>query len=390
MKDKLQRQREDEDEEKRLKEECERLNIREKKEFHEEMKRKNEEKNKEIERPISQLLSKQELAEQRLIEELEKKKRVQEEEKKRLDRLADKMASEKKPDWRNRSQSPPIPALRNNPQPLPRPLSISPPVPAIKMESLGHSLQSDIIPHITTPTTHQVLPVHNNEPLPQEPHNVDHMTDHMTDQVTDHVTNHISFNKTSKTIDYHPSTSDVQIIPHKSLHQRKPSSEVLQGLSDLKNHIRKTQHQESVNSMPIRMKPSIPRYQTQTSAVQQFNQIKYSKPSDSRVQFWREYPHPPRNDTALEIQQDALIRHQRKQIENEKRGGERGRERGGEKGGKRIERINTRETSIRGQREGGGKYIYMYMYTYIHTYNTYIHTYIHTYIIIIIHTLYYQ
>ena len=343
MKDKLQRQKEDEDEEKRLKDECERLNIREKKEFHEEMKRKNEEKNKEIERPVSQLLSKQELAEQRLIEELEKKKRVQEEEKKRLDRLADKMASEKKPDWRNRSLSPPIPALRNNPQPLPPPLSISPPVPAIKM---GHSLQSDITPQITTPTTHQVLPVHDNEPLPQEPHNIDHMTDHVTD--------HITFNETSKTIDYHHSTSDVQIIPHKGLRQRKPSLEVLQGLSDLKNHIRKTQHQESVNPMPIRMKPSIPRYQNKTSPVQHFNQIKYSKPSDSRVQFWREYPHPPRNDTALEIQQDALIRHQRKQIENEKREGERG-----------IERINTRETSIRGQREGGGKYI-IYMYTYIH------------------------
>ena len=287
MREKIEKQQQEEREELKIKEELDRLNLKGKREIEEERQRQEEEElAKGRKMSSSQPLSKQELAEQRLREELERKRMREEEEKEQLERLAEKMAADSRPSWKQRSLSPPIPTLRNKPSPDHPTHTSSPPIPALR-------------PKIDTPTQNEYT--EQTDMYPVRPSTYQKSNE---DAIAGHVTDHM-------TMVSRPPSTEVQIIPHhQSLHRRKPSQEILQGLSDLKNHIRKNINSAS-EPVPLPSRPSIPMVKP-NSALQQFNKLKYSKPSEQRAQFWKEFPDPPRSNTALEIQQEALLRHQRK------------------------------------------------------------------------------
>ena len=316
MREKFKKQQEEEQEEMRIKNEAERLRQRALKEMEAEKDHVDEDQSPpSISKP---LLSKQELAEQRFKEELEKKKLREKEEQERLQLLADKMANDIKPEW-TRQQSPPIPTLRDNPRltappkspPIPtlrdnpRPTAPpkSPPIPTLRdnprptesppIPALRHPatppkspipaklLKNDTTPPALPPQSYSAIA------LPQAP-----------------PTNHTHFDT--------PSPEVIKLPPQQST----TDSNVLQNLSILKNQLRKNlpaYKKPDSYPPPIRLKPVIPSPKPQPPAqdtVNTFNQIKYSRPTDSRISFWCQYPEVPRTNTALEMQQDALLQHQ--------------------------------------------------------------------------------
>ena len=308
MKEKLKKQQEEEHEEMRIKNEAERLHQRALKEM--EAEKDNVDEDQPVPLVAKPLLSKQELAEQRFKEELEKKKLREKEEQDRLQLLADKMANDVKPDW-TRQRSPPIPTLRDNPhitappkspsiptrRDNPRPTE-SPPVPTLRRPSTPPksppipAIQSKLLKNETTPPA--LLPQsYSTIALPQAP-----------------PTNPTHFDT--------PSPEVIKLPPQQST----TDSNVLQNLSILKNQLRKNlpaYKKPDSYPPPIRLKPIIPNPKPQPppqDVVNTFNQIKYSRPTDSRISFWRQYPEPPRTNIDLEIQQDALLQHQRQHNED--------------------------------------------------------------------------
>ena len=302
MREKLKKQHEEEQEETRIKNEVERLHQRALKEMETE-----KESVDEDQPPLSvtkPLLSKQELAEQRFKEELEKKKLREKEEQERLQLLADKMANDVKPDW-TRQQSPPIPTLRDNPHPAPPPKS--PPIPTLRDNP--RPTESPPVPTLGRPATPPKSP-----PIPAIQSKL--LKNETTPQALPQSYSAITLPQAPPISHTHLDTPSPEVIKL-SPQQSTTDSNVLQNLSILKNQLRKnlpTYKKPDSHPPPIKLKPIIPNPKPQPplqDAVNTFNQIKYSRPTDSRLSFWRQYPEPPRTNTALEIQQDALLHHQR-------------------------------------------------------------------------------
>ena len=59
--------------------------------------------------------------------------------------------------------------------------------------------------------------------------------------------------------------------------------------------------------------PSTSNTRTVQDVSEQFNDLKYKRTS-SRLSFMKKYPAPPKSDSSLDIQQDALLRHQEKDL----------------------------------------------------------------------------
>ena len=310
LKEKLLKQQEDEIEEKRIVEETEKLRLEGLKEREKE---KEKEKEKEEKKKIQNepLLSKQEIVEQKLREELEKKKRKQQEEEERIQRLADKMAGnvsnpyvthhrQPTPIVRIASppKSPPIPTLRGKPAP-------NPPPPEFRY---------DVAPPTTTPPT-------INEPLP--PVHVSHAT-----PATPPYQQAPPITRRTPPLVTTSSSPEVIKLP---VGATNSNEYILQNLSALKDQLRRNHYNTdsttsststtgNTQSVPIRLKPTIPKRQQQEDppheSIDTFNSIKYSNPTSSRLSFWKQYPAPPKTRSSLEIQQDALLQHQKERIES--------------------------------------------------------------------------
>lgn len=307
LSEKLMRQQEDEFEEKRIIEEAERLRLQslEEREREREKERVKEEKKK-VEEPT---MTKQEQVEQKLWEELEKKKRKEREEEERLQRLADKMASNAQPYYNSYKQptpivraampprSPPIPTLRNK--------SATPPVPP----ALGGTVMEPP-PTVVTPPTNTAPPLVPNS-FPQTPPNHQIRSGPRQAPPTTNQAPPSHASSSPEVIKMDPPTSS--------------DGHILQNLSMLKDQIRKNIKTSQPLSPPIKLKPSIPKRQQQQDkptdkptqeSIDTFNSIKYSRPTSSKMSFWRQYPAPPKTRTSLEIQQDALLQHQQDRLQS--------------------------------------------------------------------------
>lgn len=74
------------------------------------------------------------------------------------------------------------------------------------------------------------------------------------------------------------------------------------------------------NNPPIRLRPTIPKGGPRVApseTIDTFNRIKYAAPTSSLLSFWKQYPEPPRTNSDLELQQDALLHHQRQNRDSE-------------------------------------------------------------------------
>ena len=322
MRDKYKRQQEEELEEKKLLDELRQSNAKGRQEVYEERKKKQTEMQQERTSVVSQpQLTPQQLVELQLKEENEKKRIKEEEERRRLERLAEKMASDTRPAWKQRSLSPPIPTLRGNrspqippypsahppvephpqapiqnsmppppetvthpPERMPRPSnndrSHSPPIPTHRTNRTVTSGRGQVDAHAMEPPNHHIPTSTNNER--------GHMTAGHVTSAAGHVTN--------------------GQVP---VYEREQSRELMKGLSDLKQQIRSTMSTTSATEASRQRNPVHSKRNSLSSAtLQQFNRLKYARPSEGRMRFLSQYPDLPRTNTALETQQEALLQHQ--------------------------------------------------------------------------------
>ena len=325
MREKYKRQQDDELEEKKLLDELRQMNAKGRQELHEERKKKQtDEPQRQQERAsvVSQPhLTPQQLVAQGLKEENEKKRIKEEEERRRLEMLAEKMASDTRPAWKQRSLSPPIPTLRRNRSPqIPPYPSVHPPVESHPQAPAQNSMplppETVTHPHERMPhpsnndRSHSPpIPTHRNngtvtsgrgpvDSHPMEPPN--HHIPTNTNNERDHVTTgHVT------TAAGHVTNGQAPI------YEREQSREIMKGLSDLKQRIRSTMSTASATESSRQRNPVHSKRNSLSSAtLQQFNQLKYARPSEGRMRFLSQYPDVPRTNTALETQQEALLQHQ--------------------------------------------------------------------------------
>ncbi len=336
MKEKYKRQLQEEIEELKLLEELKRLNTdgkegeTTKKKLEALQKKQQQQQQQQQQQTVTTTttptLTAQELAEQRFKQDLEKKRKKQEEDRERLDRLAEKMASDSKPSWKQRSSSPPIPTLRNQPS-----FQI-PPYPSSNDRHLptnvppGHP-STDLPVHPSTithiPSNIPAHPPSNNPTYPSSniPANPllnipthpatkvrTHPLSHPVTTLRQDCNNSRQRNSLSRPTNSHV-TGHMTTIDHMAQHvpNVQPSSRQLsKGFSDLKNQIRKTMIAATTEpTKPMKTTPTPP-----PAVLKQFNQLKYNRPNDIRTNILTEYPHPPRTNIELEIQQNSLLQKQ--------------------------------------------------------------------------------
>ena len=357
MKEKYEQQRRDELEELKILTELKQLNMKEKFEMEDEMK-----KNKHIEeldqqqtKPVLQQLSAQELAERRLKEELAKKKKKEEEDKARLERLAEKMASDSRPAWkqaRQRVPSPPIPTLRNKEHSQSPATNNHTSSQMPTNSSNVHAHQAPPDPRVHTPQLVADQYHVQNDPVPIDRHTFsppiptlrNTRNDRTPDAATGRQNNGQTVYQSEPTNDYRPlwvgttrresshmttaGQTQPEVVPPHNNHasfQRENSRELLEKFSDLKKHIRQTMTTTSAtertrqrnpvlkhNSNPALLPLPPPPPLSSAATLEQFNQLKIARPSEARRRFLNEFPDPPRSNTALEVQQEALLNHQRR------------------------------------------------------------------------------
>ena len=327
----MKRHLEEAEEEERLRVEREELLKRGQREIEQEA---NEKRKRDtmVKSPVvhTPLLTKQELAEQSLKEALERDKRKKQEEQERLDRLANKMAAHSDPDWK-RTPSPPIPALASR----------------SKVMSIGEistsvtnvptsitNVPTNVPTIVPTSVPSSILP---NVPPTNIPTNV---PTSVTTIVSTSIPSNISSNVPPTNVpksDRALVSPEVQILPHPSQQPHNASHgkasddavshRVLENLSNLKTRLKRYQLPSerstatkttiatgpTVANRPIIARPSnriAPR-----DVVDEFNSIKYNRPSQSRLQYWSDHPQIPRTNTSLEMQQTALLNHQKDKLD---------------------------------------------------------------------------
>ena len=233
-----------------------------------------------------------------------------------------------------RAASPPIPALRNKAGP-PR----SPPIPTLRQKQTTEMVSPLPDPRaIAIPHSHQLKPQDtvSHQPKSQDtvtarPRAVPNIPEEQSPVVRVSV---------QPSVDYQPpqrSSSPVQIIPVTTNPVRSnESAKLLKGLSSLKNHIKQrttlfTETNPGTNSehttsdlskhprMPQRWSDSVtqaaPAHAPTSTAMEEFTRLKYKQPTESRMGLWQQYPEPPRTSTALEMQQDAMLKYQQQQLD---------------------------------------------------------------------------
>lgn len=363
MKEKLAKQLEDEREENRIKQEMKYLHLqtereKEKEKERVEMKVTDSSKLEEQDQFKDEGLSKQEIVEKRYRDDLERKKMKKQLEQERLDRLADKMASSQvdnnnyhryTPPTAPPPRSPPIPTLRNKPNIIqqeqppikePRPISTplidnpapsqAPPIYHTHCEPQAPPIYHTQCEPIVSPSPDVVrLPVEGegaglNNGMKQTLsllknqliRNLAQSEHERINNRQNRNNNPPSFHSDVRhTYDSHSHSthSHSHPVPQPHFHSTQPHAHFTHSHSVRQPHSRST---HSHNPVPM-MKPVIPRGPAPPDAVNTFNRIKYGgPPTDSRLSFWRQYPEPPSTTHDLELQQEALLYHQRKERES--------------------------------------------------------------------------
>lgn len=305
-------------EEQRLQQERQKLNQLHQSELENESVQKDQiavAKKTEIKDPVPSM-GKGELVRLRYEEEMQKKRTKQKEEQERLDRLAEKMASLPQPVY-TRSMSPPIPTImaRNS-------RASSPPVPALRNQC-AQSEVKDVV---------NAYSDNNPSEYSQQPHMQGIHIDSLPNQAVDQpVFPAVIQSKPDQPMPSTPSP-EVQIIPSIISPARDRKQEkVLKILSTMKEQVKQAKQQIPSNirpthrmSRPVMARPSGSWQQPadvyhhtrdESDAVKAFTDLKYKDASESMMEFWKQYPQPPRTDSALELQQNALLNHQLKELE---------------------------------------------------------------------------
>ncbi|XP_003384803.1 PREDICTED: trichohyalin-like [Amphimedon queenslandica] len=368
MKEKLAKQLEDEKEENRIKQEMKYLHLqtereREREKERVEMKVTDSSKVEEQDQFKDEGLSKQEIVEKKYREDLERKKMKKQLEQERLDRLADKMASSHVDDNNYQQytpptapppRSPPIPTLRNKPntiqqeqppieesRPIPTPLidnpapSQAPPIYHTQCEPQAPPIYHTQCEPIVSPSPDVVrLPVEGegaglNNGMKQTLSLLkNQLIRNLAQSEHERINNRQNRNNNPPSLfhsDVRP-TYDSHSVPQPHSHSThshshrvpQPHSHSMQPHAHFTHSHLRQPHScstHSHNPVPM-MKPVIPRGPAPPDAVNTFNRIKYGgPPTDSRLSFWRQYPEPPSTTDDLELQQEALLHHQRKERE---------------------------------------------------------------------------
>jgi centrosome and spindle pole-associated protein 1 len=309
LKEKLVQQQTDEYEEERIRREVENLRMQSLKE--KEMEKENKEKKVEVSpRPPSGTagMSKQEIVEMQIKMEMENKKRKQKEEDERLQRLAEKMASNTRPDYNRRNPSPPLPALQK--------ANDSPPVPALRETQPALSDALYTTRPLTTTKSNVIL---NPPPQLTSVNEAISISSVEPVQLTGSASYTIPVNPVSQTTNSLPQSPEVMRLPPPDIDKASSEVSLMGNLSALKKQLRRNLTPQSTHSNPpIKLRPSIPKRREQSKpstrfndTIDTFNSIKYSNPTNSRLSFLKEYPVPPTTLSSLEIQQDALLEHQK-------------------------------------------------------------------------------
>lgn len=378
LKEKLEKQQEDERDERRIREEMDRLHLQSKKEREKEKERaelsiETKQKPAVQEEPIT-LLSKQEMAEKRLREEIEKQKRKKQEEQERLDRLADKMAGSYT-DYtyhHHRQSSPPIPTLNKPPKSPPIPTlrkdkppeenQVPPPAPPDNNSATHINSKHSVTIPPSSPPPSQPIPVaqYDTHALPSQAPPIYHTYDEplitpspdivrlpvetreesnatevkqtlslLKDQLRRNLSEHHRvINNPQRNEPFNSHISSHYNPQYQFIHSQaapQSHSQATQPHSQAPQSHSQAPQPHSYSHAPPMMRPSIPKppppHQQQQPApssetVSAFNRIKYAAPTSSRLSFWKQYPEPPKTNNELEMQQEALLYHQRQHRES--------------------------------------------------------------------------
>ena len=196
--------------------------------------------------------------------------------------------------------------------------SDSPPVPALQSKVVGRSQDNQSTQQIT------IAPP-SSPPIPTLRNKMNHQNHLVTDNI----------NSSQQSQHQHVEKRSSHVSGSKATDERV---DVLRQLSrmrlEFENEQKKIHRQLSGNSntsttslsnVPVKprrvardvfqKKPSAPLPSTSNTqdVSEQFNDLKYRKTS-SRLSFMKKYPAPPKSESALDIQQDALLRHQERDL----------------------------------------------------------------------------
>ena len=197
--------------------------------------------------------------------------------------------------------------------------SDSPPVPALQSKMVGRSQDNQSSQQIT------IAPP-SSPPIPTLRNKMNHQNHLVTDNIN---------SSSQQSQHQHVEKRSSHVSGSKATDERV---DVLRQLSrmrlEFENEQKKIHRQLSGNSntsttslsnVPVKprrvardvfqKKPSAPLPSTSNTqdVSEQFNDLKYRKTS-SRLSFMKKYPAPPKSESALDIQQDALLRHQERDL----------------------------------------------------------------------------
>ena len=261
------------------------------------------------------VMNKGELVRLKYEEEMRKKQLKQKEQQERLDQLAEKMATLPQSVY-TQSVSPPIPTIRARSSGTRS--TMMPPAHKtmskceIKNGSSRHkSLSNDLSECRQYPLVQEVYPLPSQTP---------------SQSIMPAVIQTKSV-QSSQTL---PSP-ELQIISSAPLSASDRKQEVLKILGTIKEQVKHAKHQipnhnESTHLMshPVTTHLSSTRphpdnvhthNQDDVDATKTFTDLKYKGMSASRMEFWKQYPQPPRTNSALELQQSALLTQQSRKLE---------------------------------------------------------------------------
>lgn len=262
-----------------------------------------------------------EVAQQKAKEEEARRKNEaikREAEEKRMAALRKREEEELKEVKRRSPKKPPTPALLTAPVEF---RSNSPPVPALQ-NRMGGKLQDDPFNQqitITKPSSPPVPALRNKISHPQTV-----VTDSVQQSGYQHVESHFSTAHDSKAIDERVDVlRQLSRMRQEFENEQKKIHRQLSGNSNTS-----TTSLPSAVIRPRRVakdvfqkKPTAPLPSTHNNnpptivqdVSEQFNDLKYKRTS-SRLSFMKKYPAPPKSESALDIQQDALLKHQEKDL----------------------------------------------------------------------------
>ena len=251
-----------------------------------------------------------ELAQQKAKEEEARRKNEamkREAEEKRMAALRRKEEEELKEIKRRAPQKPPTPT------PVVAPVefrSNSPPVPALQNKAVNKIQDNSLSQQLT------VAPVPSSPPVPalrNKPHIVP------TDNSTQHVeTSYVHASKVAdERVDVLRQLSRMRQEfenEQKKIHRQLSGNSTTTSTSTTAIAVKPRRIAKDVfQKKPSAPLPSTSNARTVQDVSEQFNDLKYKRTS-SRLSFMKKYPAPPKSESSLDIQQDALLRHQERDL----------------------------------------------------------------------------